>query len=159
MYRPVTLDRTAFANVPELRLQTEPASAPAWKRDEIMTSDWFGWLDEREADRPFFGFLFYDSANSKVHPEDYPISFPAEGDDEMAQMFARYKASTHFADSLIGRSPQITVRNSTTAGTVSRTTVRATRDINCRHPWSLPGPGVQPLSSITARHITISSRR
>jgi membrane-anchored protein YejM (alkaline phosphatase superfamily) len=103
MYRPVTLDRTAFANVPELRLQTEPASAPAWERDEIMTSDWFGWLDEREADRPFFGFLFYDSANSKVHPEDYPVSFPAEGDDEMAQMFARYKASTHFADSLIGR--------------------------------------------------------
>jgi membrane-anchored protein YejM (alkaline phosphatase superfamily) len=37
MYRPVSLDRTAFANVPGLRLQTEPAGAPAWERDQIMT--------------------------------------------------------------------------------------------------------------------------
>jgi membrane-anchored protein YejM (alkaline phosphatase superfamily) len=36
MYRPVVLDRTAFANVPDLRMVTEPASDPAWKRENPL---------------------------------------------------------------------------------------------------------------------------
>ncbi len=110
MNRPVALDRTAFANVPGLRLQTEPASDPAWKRDQTMTSGWFDWLDdwlyrqhaERKEEAAFFGFLFYDSTNAIDFPEDYPVQFTADGEGALAQKFADYRTSVHFVDSLIG---------------------------------------------------------
>ena len=69
MYRPVTLDRTAFADVANLRIETKPVDAPAWERDRIMTDEWFSWLDQRESDRPFFGFLFYDAVNDQANHE------------------------------------------------------------------------------------------
>jgi len=110
MYRPVALDRTAFANVPDLRLQTEPADDPAWKRDQAITAEWFDWLDHwldrshsgRNPERAFFGFLFYDSTNAINSPGDYPVQFTADGDRPLAQKFADYRTSVHFVDSLIG---------------------------------------------------------
>jgi membrane-anchored protein YejM (alkaline phosphatase superfamily) len=103
LYRPVVLDRTAFANVPDLRIVTEPARAPAWERDRILTREWFEWLDRLDADDPFFGFLFYDAAMAKVHPPDYPNVFPAEGEGPMQQSFATYKTAVHFVDGLVGQ--------------------------------------------------------
>lgn len=103
MYRPVVLDRTAFANVPDLRMQTEPASAPAWKRDQKLTREWFDWLDGRDTARPFFGFLFYDATMGRNFPSDYPVGFEAEGDDEQSLAFASYRSSVHFVDGLIGQ--------------------------------------------------------
>jgi membrane-anchored protein YejM (alkaline phosphatase superfamily) len=110
MYRPVALDRTAFANVPDLRLQTEPAGDPAWKLDQALTAEWFDWLDDwlyryhsgRNPKQPFFGFLFYDSTNAIIFPEDYPVQFTADGEGALAKKFADYRTSVHFVDSLIG---------------------------------------------------------
>jgi hypothetical protein len=110
MNRPVALDRTAFANVPGLRLQTEPASDPAWKRDQTMTAEWFDWLDDglyrqhsgHQSEQAFFGFLFYDATNAINFPEDYPVQFTAEGEGALTQNFADYRTSVHFVDSLIG---------------------------------------------------------
>lgn len=110
MYRPVALDRTAFANVPDLRLQTEPAGDPAWKRDQAITAEWFDWLDHwsygrisgRSPGQAFFGFLFYDSTNAINFPGDYPVQFSADGAGALAQKFADYRTSVHFVDSLIG---------------------------------------------------------
>lgn len=103
MYRPVVLDRTAFANVPDLRMQTEPASDPAWKRDGKLTREWFDWLDGRDPDRPFFGFLFYDATMGRNFPSDYPVQFEPRGDDEQSRAFASYQASVHYVDGLIGQ--------------------------------------------------------
>ena len=71
MYRPVTLDRTAFANVPNLRIETKPVDAPAWERDRIMTDEWMSWLDLRRPDEPFFGFLFAigNLSNEQMHAQ------------------------------------------------------------------------------------------
>ena len=110
MYRPVALDRTAFASVPDLRLQTEPAGDPAWKRDQAITAEWFDWLDDwqdrlhsgRNPEPAFFGFLFYDSTNAINFPGDYPVQFTADGEGPLAQKFADYRTSVHFVDSLIG---------------------------------------------------------
>ena len=110
MYRPVALDRTAFANVPDLRLQTEPADDPAWKRDQAITAEWFDWLDDwqgrlhtgRDSEPAFFGFLFYDSTNAINFPADYPVQFTVDGEGPLAQKFADYRTSVHFVDSLIG---------------------------------------------------------
>jgi len=103
MYRPVTLDRTAFANVPNLRIETKPVKAPAWERDRIITADWLQWLDQRDAERPFFGFLFFDAVNDSAYPPEYAGRIPADPSDPLPQAFADYKTSVLFADELVGQ--------------------------------------------------------
>jgi membrane-anchored protein YejM (alkaline phosphatase superfamily) len=102
MYRPVTLDRTAFANVANLRIETKPVDALAWERDRIMTRDWLTWLDERDQDRPFFGFLFYDAVNERTFPPEYGARVSSNPEDPLPEEFARYKTSVLFVDELIG---------------------------------------------------------
>ncbi len=102
MYRPVVLDRTAFANVPNLRIMTEPASDPAWKRDRKLTGEWFEWLDRSDPRKPFFGFLFYDSTMGKSLPPDYPVRFEPAEDGEQARSFSMYQGSVHYVDGLVG---------------------------------------------------------
>lgn len=102
MYRPVVLDRTAFSNVPDLRIETKPVSAPPWKRDQIVTSEWFDWLDRHDQNSPFFGFLFYDAAMSVNPPPDYPVRFEPAGESQQQQRHAEYKRAVHFVDGLVG---------------------------------------------------------
>ena len=103
MYRPVTLDRTAFANVPNLRIETKPVDAPAWQRDRIMTQEWITWLDQRAPDQPFFGFLFYDAVNDPTYPPEYEGRVVPDPDDPLPGEFADYKTSVMFVDELIGQ--------------------------------------------------------
>jgi len=103
MYRPVTLDRTAFANVANLRIETEPVDAPAWERDRIMTDEWMSWLDQRNPDQPFFGFLFYDAVNDQTYPPEYSGRVSINPEDPMPTDFADYKTSVLFVDELIGQ--------------------------------------------------------
>jgi membrane-anchored protein YejM (alkaline phosphatase superfamily) len=102
MVRPVTMDRTTFSNVPNLRVLTEPESDPSWKRDRTMTHDWFDWLDGHDAQAPFFGFLFYNSPNARSAPENYKPQFAAPAEGPMADMVQAYKTAVHYTDSLIG---------------------------------------------------------
>lgn len=103
LYRPVALDRTAFANVPDLRIVTEPASDPAWKRDRKLTGEWFDWLDERDKQKPFFGFLFYDAAMLVSPPPDYERQWPPADDSKQQQDYSRYRSAVHFIDGLAGQ--------------------------------------------------------
>ena len=77
IYRLVELDRTVFANVPNLR--TETAGEGSVARDRALTADWMRWLDRRDASHPFFGFLYYNAAVAVEPPADYrpPIPPPA----------------------------------------------------------------------------------
>jgi len=102
MYRPVVLDRTAFANVPNLRMVTEPESDPAWKRDQKLTREWFDWLDARDPDRPFFGFLFYDATMGRNYPSYHPLQVEPASDEPQAIEFAAYQSAVNFVDSLVG---------------------------------------------------------
>jgi len=103
MYRPVTLDRTAFARVPNLRIETKPVDAPAWQRDRIMTDEWMLWLDQSSPDQPFFGFLFYDAVNDSTYPPEYADRVAVNPQDPMAIEFADYKTSIIFDDELVGQ--------------------------------------------------------
>ena len=102
MYRPVVLDRTAFANVPDLRMVTEPESDPAWKRDRKLTGEWFEWLDARDPQRPFFGFLFYDATMGRNFPPDHPLRIEPDSDETQAVEFAKYRTAVNYVDSVIG---------------------------------------------------------
>lgn len=104
MYRPVALDRTAFAAVANLHVETRPPGAPAWQRDRSMTRDWMRWLGQRDPGRPFFGFLFYDAVNGKSYPPEYAqraILAPEGG--RVLESFARYQRAVMFDDDLIGK--------------------------------------------------------
>jgi hypothetical protein len=102
IYRPVALDRTAFARIPDLRMVTEPESDPPWQRDRKLTREWFDWLDARDTSRPFFGFLFYDATNGASLPPDYPVHYEPADDSAQAAKYATYRAAVHFVDGVIG---------------------------------------------------------
>jgi len=126
LYRPVTLDRTAFANVPGLRLQTEPADAPAWQRDQIMVQDWSIWLTQRDPTKPFFGFLFFDATNVREYPAELEslAAFQPADNQEMSVEFARYRRSTHFVDRLM----QTVIEQLESTGLADNTVVIITSD-------------------------------
>jgi len=103
MYRPVALDRTAFSNVPNLRIETKPRSALPWERDQIMTANWLEWMDKRNPDQPFFGFLFYDAVTEHNYPSDFENKVAQSPGDRMPKEFADYKTSVVFDDQLVGK--------------------------------------------------------
>ena len=55
--------------------RARPTRGPA---EEIgrLTDEWYEWLDRRDPSRPFFGFLYYDSAVAIEPPDDYPPVAP-----------------------------------------------------------------------------------
>lgn len=97
LYRPVELDRTAFANLDNIRLETPSANGLAWEKDRVITDDWFAFLDRKQADQPFFGFLFYGSANRRVFPPD--LEAPNVAGD---QRWQHYVNAIHYNDQLLG---------------------------------------------------------
>lgn len=103
LYHPVDLDRTAFVHVPDLQLEPETESGSAWEGDLVITEQWLEWLDRRDPDRPFFGFLFFDGP-PKFHPPDYrPVFEPPQGASKSQEAFAQYKTAIHFGDGLVRR--------------------------------------------------------
>lgn len=103
MYRPVALDRTAFANVPNLRSQMDSADSSAWQRDQIMLEDWQSWLAQREKSSPFFGFLLFDSTNVLEYPPEFESNpdLQPENEQELSLEFADYRRSARFVDGLL----------------------------------------------------------
>lgn len=103
LYHPVGLDRTAFVRVRDLQLEPPTESGSAWEGDLVITEQWLEWLDRRDPDRPFFGFLFFD-APPKFHPPDYrPVFEPPPEATKSQEAFAQYKTSVHFGDGLVER--------------------------------------------------------
>jgi len=93
--------------------------------DRVLTDDWLAWLDRRDTSRPFFGLLYYDSAQAKSFPEDYPRQFAVgEGRGKQAVNRARYLTAVHYVDSLVGRALADLERR----GLADRTLIIATSD-------------------------------
>ena len=104
IYRLVDLDRTAFAHVPNLRLETSSGDGSAG-RDRVLTGEWLEWLGRRDPARPFFGFLYYNTAVAVEPPADHHPSIPAptRASAALRARNARYLTAVHYVDSLLGR--------------------------------------------------------
>ena len=104
IYRLVDLDRTAFAHVPNLRLETATGEGSS-ERDRALTGEWLEWLGRRDVARPFFGFLYYNTAVALEPPADYhpPIPAPTRASAQLRSRNARYLTALHYVDSLLGR--------------------------------------------------------
>ncbi|MFN9113867.1 MAG: sulfatase-like hydrolase/transferase, partial [Bacteroidota bacterium] len=104
-------NRNAFSGIPNLRLFSK-GEKPS-ERDREINDLWLNSVDSLDLKRPFFGFLFYDSAHGFDYPPNYALAFkpslPAvnylELDDDYnpALLVNRYKNSLHYIDSLIGQ--------------------------------------------------------
>lgn len=113
-------DRTIFSKVPDLRIKTDAYSANA--RDLKITDEFIEFLDNMTDDKPFFGFLFYDSPHAySFNEEIYPAKFKPYSagrnyinvsDDDREKLFNLYKNSVGYTDVLIGRViDELTKRN------------------------------------------------
>jgi len=100
----VELDRTAMARIPRLRLETISPYPGIGGKDRTLTDEWLEWLGHRDAARPFFGFLYYDSVTSFAPPDNYePVARAALDAPEWERRRARYLNAVHYVDALIGR--------------------------------------------------------
>ncbi len=104
-------DRTVFSGVRGVRTKTPGGEAR--NRDRQITKDWLQFVEDRDPDRPFFGFLFYDAVHHYDFPDDYPRLFQPvwervdhislNADFDPLPYFNRYKTSLHFTDSLVAQ--------------------------------------------------------
>jgi len=104
-------NRTVFANVPNLRVQSLGSTPHA--RDREITDEFIQFVNSASLQKqPFFGFLFYDSPHAYDYPENFQLKFRpsweavnyfALNNDTDPQPFKnRYKNSVNFTDSLVG---------------------------------------------------------
>jgi len=103
----VGLDRTAFAQLPNLRRETPSAggeSVGSAGRDRVLTGEWYEWLQRRDVARPFFGFLYYNAAIAIDPPDGYPpVAAEAPGGTvQLRRRHGRYLTAVHYVDSLVG---------------------------------------------------------
>ncbi len=104
-------DRTVFAEIPNLRLGSDGNSV--WERDAIAVSDWLEWVEKTDKSKPFFGFVFLDSAHGYDYPPDYSADLgdvlekvdyhELDNNTDPVPFRNRYKTSVHYADSLVGK--------------------------------------------------------
>lgn len=105
-------NRTVFANIPNLRVQTLGKSPQ--ERDRIATEELIQYLEETKlSEQPFFGFLFLDSPHAYTYPSDFNIKFKPSWDSvnyfalnngfDPEPFINRYKNSIYYTDSLVGR--------------------------------------------------------
>jgi membrane-anchored protein YejM (alkaline phosphatase superfamily) len=126
VYRMVVgLDRTAFARVPNLRLETKSPYPGSSGRDRSLTDEWYEWLGRRDATRPFFGLLYYNAAVALEPPEGYaPVVSAPPGASTQERQYAVYLTAVHFVDSLFGQ----VLDDLTRRGLLDRTVIIVTAD-------------------------------
>jgi membrane-anchored protein YejM (alkaline phosphatase superfamily) len=105
-------DRTVFSGIPNLRVRT-PGDKPN-VRDRRITADMVEFLGQRTpASKPFFGFLWYNSAHSFDFPTDEVEPFKPSSralnyvtlnaQTDPTPYFNRYRNALHFIDGEVGR--------------------------------------------------------
>ena len=104
-------DRTVFAGIDNLQIATPGKDQAA--RDRRITDDFKQFLDNRDAERPFFGFLFYDAVHGyDLHPDVMPTPFRPywervdhimlDNDFDPTPYHNRYRNVLLYDDALIG---------------------------------------------------------
>jgi len=106
------LRHTLFAGVPEANMQELQTGEP-WQRDIQNIDDLSSKLDQRARDKPFFGFMFFESTHA---PYSFPEATALRSDylrelnyvklnlrENIDGIHARYINAAHHIDSQVGR--------------------------------------------------------
>jgi len=105
-------DKTVFRDVPDLQIYM-PGNDPVI-RDANMTNEFDTFIANRDTQRPFFGFLFYDTVHAFCSADaKYPQPFqPAiaqcnrvllTNNTDPIPYINRYKNAVHYVDGLVGK--------------------------------------------------------
>lgn len=100
-----------FSSVDNLRTDSK-GDSPS-ERDLSITNEWLADIDNLDNSKPFFGFLFYDSAHGFSIPKNYktkfnptlqePDYFAINGDYNPEKLINLYKNSLYYVDELVGQ--------------------------------------------------------
>lgn len=100
-----------FSGVKNLRTESK-GNTPS-ERDLTITNEWIADIDKLDNSKPFFGFLFYDSAHGFSIPVNYKTKFnpslkepdylAINGDYNPEKLINLYKNSLFYVDSLVGQ--------------------------------------------------------
>ena len=104
-------NRNVFAKVPNLRVFSKGENPS--DRDVTINKEWMAAIDKHDHKKPFFGYLFYDSAHGFDIPKNYNLKFKPslaevnylelDDDYDPTLLYNRYLNSLHFIDGLIGK--------------------------------------------------------
>lgn len=104
-------DRTVFLPVDNLRLKTPGETSSA--RDKRIAEDFIDFLQTRDTSRPYFGFLFFDSAHAYNVPDDFHKPFTPSWDEadylavkqgmDPTPFVNLYRNALYYVDGLVGR--------------------------------------------------------
>lgn len=105
-------DKTVFVRIDPTKLY-ENGAIPTYKRDEENVSNVVKFIDTRDAARPFFSYIFFESPHADYHFPASAVIRTAYDHDfnyatmdvsrDMPQMKNRYINACHYLDSQIGR--------------------------------------------------------
>jgi membrane-anchored protein YejM (alkaline phosphatase superfamily) len=106
------LRHTVFTGVPEQHMQEIKTGEP-WQRDRQNISDIIAKLEHRDRQRPFYGFMFFESTHAPyTFPDTAVIRTSYEKDlnyikmnlqQNIEQIHARYINAAHHIDQEVGR--------------------------------------------------------
>ena len=106
-------DKTIFAKMNPADLHERQGGADAWKRDVINIGEMLDFIDQRDANRPFMTYMFFESTHANYDfPPESAIAKPyledlnyltADFKGQIGEIKNRYINAAHHVDSQIGR--------------------------------------------------------
>ncbi|MEF3279799.1 MAG: sulfatase-like hydrolase/transferase [Elusimicrobiota bacterium] len=104
-------NKTCFVNIPDGNIFDEPKKGNGAQRDFEVTEKFIDYIQKREKNNPFFGFIFFDAPHGSYDyfPEfekfkpSYGVNLLRLNKENVKPLFNKYKNSIHFDDFLIGK--------------------------------------------------------
>ena len=106
-------DKTVFVNMNPADMHQRDGGAEPWQRDRTNIDDMLGFIDRRDAARPFMTYMFFESTHANYNfPPESVIARPylddlnyltADFAGQIGQIKNRYINASHHVDQQIGR--------------------------------------------------------
>lgn len=106
-------DKTVFVNMKAADMHEFSAGQPSWRRDEMNIDQMLGFIDQRDAARPFMSYMFFESTHANYEfPESAAIAKPyledlnyltADFTKDIGPIKNRYINAAHHVDGQIAR--------------------------------------------------------
>ncbi|MDH3977562.1 MAG: DUF3413 domain-containing protein [Gammaproteobacteria bacterium] len=99
---PTLIDRTAFAGWPGLTDARRDLTVV--ERNELITAEWLQWLEGRQSDKPFFGFVYFDPPMGEIKSDEpLPMDDRYLDDEKGRASWRRYRLAMRMLDGEVSK--------------------------------------------------------